>query len=214
MVSQPISSKRKGGKVPEKQTCRPTDLDESYNKALKSVLNLEVRTEQLQSTWRNLLRTISFVVLLVTLYQLHKSTMHYLNEKMDVDYSGSKVVAVGRNSKCEILNVVLGFFTVYFLIFKEPYGSFTSWAYKISFVVALCCVGLFLQSKNIDHKKERNYIENSDNNRNFPVAVIFHAVVTICYMFMNVGMHQCKLNLKMVENLRKDLTMKKNKKTK
>ena len=154
------------------------------------------------------------VVLLVTLYQLHKSTMHYLNEKMDVDYSGSKVVAVGRNSKCEILNVVLGFFTVYFLIFKEPYGSFTSWAYKISFVVALCCVGLFLQSKNIDHKKERNYIENSDNNRNFPVAVIFHAVVTICYMFMNVGMHQCKLNLKMVENLRKDLTMKKNKKTK
>ena len=60
MVSQPISSKRKGGKVPEKQTCRPTDLDESYNKALKSVLNLEVRTEQLQSTWRNLLRTISF----------------------------------------------------------------------------------------------------------------------------------------------------------
>ena len=154
------------------------------------------------------------VVLLATLYQLHKSTMHYLNEKMDVDYSGSKVVAVGRNSKCEILNVVLGFFTVYFLIFKEPYGSFTSWAYKISFVVALCCVGLFLQSKNIDHKKERNYIENSDNNRNFPVAVIFHAVVTICYMFMNVGMHQCKLNLKMVENLRKDLTMKKNKKTK
>ena len=154
------------------------------------------------------------VVLLVTLYQLHKSTMHYLNEKMDVDYSGSKVVAVARNSKCEILNVVLGFFTVYFLIFKEPYGSFTSWAYKISFVVALCCVGLFLQSKNIDHKKERNYIENSDNNRNFPVAVIFHAVVTICYMFMNIGMHQCKLNLKMVENLRKDLTMKKNKKTK
>ena len=139
------------------------------------------------------------VVLLATLYQLHKSTMHYLNEKMDVDYSGSKVVAVARNSKCEILNVVLGFFTVYFLIFKEPYGSFTSWSYKISFVVALCCVGLFLQSKNIDHKKERNYIENSDNNRNFPIAVIFHAVVTICYMFMNIGMHQCKLNLKMVE---------------
>ncbi len=113
----------------------------------------------------------------------------------------------------ELVNLVIAILHYIFLSNTKEAKEFAARPYLIAAALVPFCVGLFFHTertgcmidsdgdffqRTLDH-------ENQLTKRQFPVAVLFHLIVTVCVYFMNMGMGQCDKNVEAIEKLRNGL---------
>ncbi len=130
----------------------------------------------------------------------------------------SAIRVITNNGLVELCNVAIAFFLFRFTGRKEA-GDFMSRSYVTASALIPLCLGLFYNSERtgcILDAKGGLVLDGttSKTERQFPVAILFHLIVTGCVNFMKIYMDQCDRNLAAVTRLHKELSSKNSKKKK
>jgi hypothetical protein len=116
----------------------------------------------------------------------------------------------------EFINLIIAILLFRFTGMDKP-GDFSSRPYFIAALLVPICISLFFTTERcgcaIDSDSSQGILENDSSpfaktDRQFPVAVIYHLIVTVCYWFMKVGMDSCNANLEEVTKMKKQLSKK------
>mmetsp|Transcript_17738 Transcript_17738/g.25032 ORF Transcript_17738/g.25032 Transcript_17738/m.25032 type:complete len:230 (-) Transcript_17738:465-1154(-) len=207
------SSKRSTSEGPSENQGK---LSQEIEKAMKAVKSTMIMTSKLHESWRNHLLRLSYLVALLTLHQFQQPFGECItNVKSHNDIvqneekvSGWNTVWLATNATmCEIVNVVISLCLVSFLSLKDPNAELKTWQYIISSSLVPLCLGIYFHTKRIECIGEELLVNDSDDKttRQFPVAVIFHTIVTGSLWFMKMAMEKCKNNVESVEKLQKNL---------
>lgn len=199
-------------------------LDDEIEKAFQSVTITKFQTEQLHSNWRDHLFRLSAGVVLLAMHQYSSpvgeciADLKTSQQEFEVSHlTAAKVIF--SDGLVELVNVIIAFLLFRFTSRKEDTGNFSSISYMTAATLIPFCLGLYFNTKRV------GCIVGSDGNividdhgdkaeRQFPVAVLFHMIVTGCFMFMKYYMEQCNTNLDAVTILYKELSSKNSKKKK
>lgn len=123
----------------------------------------------------------------------------------------------------ELMNLIIAILLFRFTGMDKP-GDFSSRPYITAAVLVPICISLFFTTERCGCAIEstgssRGGTEHDSSSfpktdRQFPVAVIYHLIVTLCYWFMKVGMDSCEANLEEVTKMKKQLKKNSQKKRK
>jgi len=118
----------------------------------------------------------------------------------------------------ELVNLIIAICLCRFTGMKTR-GDFSSAFYFSAASLIPFCLGLFFNTERygcvVDSSGD--LLAGGDSvmtERQFPVSVLFHLIVTGCYYFMKMNMGQCNKNLYAVERLRKEFVQSKDSKKK
>jgi len=114
----------------------------------------------------------------------------------------------------ELVNLIIAILLFRFTDMDKP-GDFSSRPYFIAAILVPICISLFFTTERCgcaldtnpsqDEAMKNDASSLSRTERQFPVAVIYHLIVTVCYWFMKVGMDSCEANLETVTKMKKQL---------
>lgn len=214
-------------------------LEGEINRAIQAVEITKHRTDELQVQWRAQLLRMSYLVVLLIMHQCSTPVSECIKEFKLIDNDGivasTKMGIILSNCIVEVMNLVIGIALFKFLSLKDPHGNFSNVSYCISSTMIIFCMGMFFHNYNLKQKSsgdvvvvgsclsdlaswtgDEQYlsIETPElSDRQFPVACVFHVIVTGCYFFMKMGMDQCDSNIAAMEKLYKELASTKKIKT-
>ena len=126
------------------------------------------------------------------------------------------------NGLMELVNFIIAGFLFVFTS-KKPEGDFfNKKEYMVAAALVPLCLGLYYNTEKcgciIDSNGDIVIREETDESdvaeRQFPVAVIYHLILTGCLWFMQRGMDQVNRNLEVVTTLQKQLLDKDSRKKK
>ena len=119
------------------------------------------------------------------------------------------------NGLVELVNLIVAILLCRFTSMKEA-GDFSTRTYFTAAALVPFCLGLFFNTERcgcvVDSSGSID--ENNIVERQFPVAIIYHLIVTGCYWFMKMGMDSCNMNLAAVTKLQQQLASKNSRKRK
>jgi len=204
---------------PKSATASPV-IQEKLSKALIQVRVTKDRTAELHMQWRAHLYRISLIIGVLALHQCQRTMRDCLNNIALISDTFSEgkfaelrtiAIFVCNDSICEILNVGITIALFTFLTIRDPHGNFLSQSFRASSILAVLSVAAFcnMQSNGSNARSEIRDETNDQRKRQFPVAVIFHAIVAACYWFMDMGIAKCDQSIQLVENFEIDLKQQK-----
>lgn len=120
------------------------------------------------------------------------------------------------NGLVELVNLVIAILLCMFASRKEA-GDFSTSTYVTAASLVPFCVGLFFNTERcgcvVD--SEGTVLQSDEKSeRHFPVAIIYHLILSLCYWFMKMGMDSCDTNLVAVTKLQQQLAGKNSRKKK
>lgn len=211
------------GKTQERQgkkdgldSVRAKELEQGINRAEATVLKNKAACETLHAQWRLYLLLLSFLLILVSMYQAQLTVSSCLKDIMAVNsrvndpFSGYQAAGiVSKEALVQLASIVVGGFQMAFLAKKDPHSDFKSPYYTIINACVPALLGLYFNKPKVgcvDDLLRQQDIEPSNRTANgFPVAVVFHVIVTACYWFMDAQARQHETNVVLVENMRKEM---------
>ena len=130
----------------------------------------------------------------------------------------------------ELCNVIIAFLLFRFTGRKQP-GNFSTPAFVTAAAMIPFVLGLYFNSERVGcivdadggivvdadghgHAHGHGHAQSGKTERQFPVAVLYHLIVTGCVWFMNYFMDQTDKNLASVTKLHKELSSKNSRKNK
>lgn len=106
----------------------------------------------------------------------------------------------------ELLNFLIG---VLLFKFTSTGDDMTNMLYKLSVALVPVCLGSYFHFNRqgcipdgLEYSLEEDFMKSE---RQFPVSVGFHFIVTGCLIFMNIGMQQVNKNMEGIERIRSQL---------
>jgi hypothetical protein len=178
------------------------------------------RTADLHAAWRNQLFRLNLIIAIVSLHQFHAPISSCIREIKDFNEATSSAEegATGKlisrlqairilfgESFVEILGVVISFLLAYFLALGmvNPV-ELDSWPYVVSSALIPMQLGFYFHSNQLGCLGGNERINSDDppvtHDRQFPVVVIYHTIVTVAFWFMKSGMERCEEHVKMVND--------------
>ncbi|KAL3785886.1 hypothetical protein HJC23_008774 [Cyclotella cryptica] len=171
------------------------------------------RTADLHAAWRNQMFRMSIIIIFVTLHQFQKPIQSCIGDiKASNDAVGvsteegspdkqriSGMEAIGilfGYAFYELLAVATAFLIAYLLLANNTSSlELNSTPYFLSSALVPIQLGFYFHSKQPSSCVGEGA---EDVQRNFPVVVIYHTIVTIAAWFMKSGMEQCEEHVKLV----------------
>ena len=140
------------------------------------------------------------------------SSMHHDNQTIP---GLSAVKLILNNSIVELLGVFCAACLLWCLSLPLPAegSDFTTAPYRLSCAMIPMIVTVYFNNKtlgclaNYEDSDAKTDVQSDDNgkDRNFPVVLVFHSIVSISLWFMQYQMQQHKKNIDMVKKLQLDL---------
>jgi hypothetical protein len=133
------------------------------------------------------------------------------------------IKVIFSDSLVEFCNAIIAILLFRFTSRKEDPGNFSSRSYMTAAALIPFCLGLYFHSEKVGscivdadgHLTGAPAVGGtSTGGRQFPIAVLYHGIVTGCFWFMNYYMDQCDKNLNAVAKLHKELSSKNSRKKK
>lgn len=214
-------------------------LTEQLDRAQSAVERSHQGTLKLHQQWRTQLFRLSFLVMVVTLHIAQAPSGACIKEikkwnELQPDslaIPGSEaIILVLHDATVELLSI----FCVGCLLqcLRLPQGDFSSLPYRLSCAILPVIISIYFQQSSINSsskKKERptcvassKYYDASLTTadlrdeavpRHFPVALVFHLIVSISLWFMLYQNQQHDKNIQLLQKLKQDLVQTKANKT-
>eukprot|EP00566_Odontella_aurita_P016371 CAMPEP_0113554182 /NCGR_PEP_ID=MMETSP0015_2-20120614/16010_1 /TAXON_ID=2838 /ORGANISM="Odontella" /LENGTH=257 /DNA_ID=CAMNT_0000455301 /DNA_START=166 /DNA_END=939 /DNA_ORIENTATION=- /assembly_acc=CAM_ASM_000160 len=209
-----------------------SQIDEGKKKledAMGRVFAARDRMDDLHSSWRSYLLRISLMVVLISVHQSQGPMAVCLgdvkehNAYVETNGGGEAITfpkaleQVARNGLCDWVGIILSGLLAYFLSMEVPVGNFTPKPYAVATLLVFFQVSLYFQTKEIVGCAGRGWggpgalddidseVDDMDRKRQFPVAVVFHAIATVALWFMKLGRNKVEANAVAVAQLKKSL---------
>jgi len=205
----------------QKKEKEDSALDEEIDRAMKSVTITKFRTDQLHENWRKHLFKMSVGVLFLAMHQYSQPIrectidMKSIRSEIEVEpLTAAKLLL--SNGLVELVNLIIAILLCIFASRKEA-GDFSTSTYLSAAGLIPFCAGLFFNTERCGCVVDSDgiVIQNVDSSkRQFPVAIIYHVILTLCYWFMKMGMDSCDTNLAAVTRLQQKLSGKNSRKKK
>lgn len=197
-------------------------LDEEIDKAMKSVTITKFRTDQLHEGWRQHLFKMAIGVVFLCMHQysqpIRECTIDMKSIKTEIELEPLTIAKLLlSNGLVELVNLIIAILLCRYTSMKEA-GDFSTRTYFTAAALVPFCLGLFFNTERcgcvVDSSGSIVQDENSIVERQFPVAIVYHVIVTGCYWFMKMGMDSCNTNLAAVTKLQQKLSSKNSSKKK
>jgi len=186
------------------------------SKAMTTVQSTKAQTHNLHVQWRAHLKRMSFLIGVIALHQCQKAMSECFNNitsKDDTSSAGNLSELIGTSklvlsgSVCEVMSLAVVIALFKFLTNTNPHGDFSYPSFMASSTLVILSISAYYnsQSNGIEGVSELKDEDSVKSERQFPVAIIFHVIVAVCYWFMEYGMSKCNQSIEMVEDFENEL---------
>lgn len=197
-------------------------LEDQIARARAAILRAEAQAQELHKQWRTYLLRLSYLLVIISMHQMQQparaciddvkafNQVVVVGEQEEERISGARVfVLVLGDAMPYVFAIAISASLAFFLILEEP-GTFSDRRYMFANALLPPMVVMFFRNKDNpsclnEDQLVKVDIDESDRSRSLPVVVVFHLIVTICYWFMDHQRQQQAKNLKMMEDLKRDL---------
>lgn len=193
-------------------------LETQLAQAQAAVARAEQQTQLLHQQWRTYLLRFSYLLILVSMHQMQGPTSACVKDikalnaasAQEEQISGARafVLAVS-DSFPYILAITMSAFLSLFLSLKEP-GNFSDPRYLLANALLPPLIGMHFLYKDepscLHDEALLARIDPEPRTRSLPVVVVYHVIVTVCCWFMDNQRQQQARNIRMVQDLQRDLT--------
>ena len=219
MTSDPSAgTKQRRGKKEgnDDDDASPAAIDEQLARAMATVEQSERQTDALHSQWRTYLLRLSYLLIVISMHQMQEPTgaclkdVKAFNARADDEQriSGFQAfVLVAIDALPYILAMVMAAALSFFLVMEKP-GNFSHPRYLLANACLPPLVGMHFMRKDKLSCLEDEQLTGFDpepRSRSLPVAVVFHVIVTVCCWFMDSQRRHQETNVRMVQDLYRDL---------
>lgn len=200
------------------------DADAQVQQAIARVAMASIRTRDLHDMWRSTLHKMSYLVALLALHQLNGTVGQCVRDAKGVNdaaaqssISGMEMIGlVLVDALPAILGVVVSGLLVKFLSLPAPADFGSPWYYVGAGMIPMI-ISLHYQTLNSgvdgssaiascvsNHEAASQFFDPGTEaamQKQIPVAIVYHAVVTVSYWLMKKGREQCDRNTELLRSL-------------
>ena len=218
-MSSTEAKKRRGKKeaTTGPSTAAPPPLEDQLQRARAAVEHSERQMALLHKQWRTYLLRLSYLLILISMHQMQGPTGACLKDIKgynaavgeDAPISGGRAfVLVVGDSFSYVCAVAISACLSFFLLLEQP-GTFSDPRYVLANALLPAMIGFHFYQKDqascLNDTQLASIETVEPRTRSLPVVAVFHVIVTICYWFIDYQQQQQTRNIRMVENLQRDL---------
>lgn len=205
------------GKTEQSQTTKQDEsLTTHLERAEAAVYMSRESTKLLHGQWRQHLKNLSYLLMILTLHQSQSPVtaclkdIKALNEELAEHsrFSAFQAASVILRDSVENICAILMTASLIWFLGMDPPGDFSSRRYMIanSFIPGILTIH-FTQPRwpCVNDRLQQVDLEPNPKKDSIPVVLVFHVIVTLSYMFMDWQMRQHEQNVKAVQKLHREL---------
>jgi hypothetical protein len=206
----------------KKSKDRNGSLTAQIDQAEATVMQNKLSTQVLHQQWRKYLLMLSYLLIVLTFHQSQSPMAACLQDikawngvqKKDANLipGNEAMLIVLKDSAVNLLAVVMATLLAFFLKDEESHSDFSNSRFILATLLMVPMIGIHRYQTAqhgtngcIDDLLAKAKLESTVRKRDFPVVLVFHVIVTLCYAFMDWQMAQHAKSILLVTKLRTDL---------
>lgn len=212
-------TKQRRGKKDGNEDAKENPIDDQLARARAAVEQSEQQMSALHKQWRTYLLRLSYLLILIGMHQMQEPTgaclrdVKAFNARVGDDHEQERIsgfqvfLLVISDALPYILAIIMAAALSFFLILEEP-GTFSHPRYLFANGCLPPLVGIhFMRKDKLSCLEDEQLVgfDPEPRSRSLPVVVIFHVIVTLCYWFMDSQRQKQARNVRMVQDLYRDL---------